>query len=264
MAGNRGRVVEVRADQFEKQSYQAGSEGIVATTSVPSTVVWQVPAGQPIEVALVRRQTATIDEGTAGQSVTLSPEAPQVDFMDDPVAGEYSADAFIAAYFDDSGDGNKDTLVTDSTTVQYNGTFVEDGDFVESFELDDTSGNAATKEVDIYVVQREGYAKLQKRSTGGIPQSLQTEDNITWAFSSPDDPDTDRQVTWDAKNSGLRGVVPPKFNLDVVYFDQTSPVALDEDPSNLKLAIPMRQRQLRDDEDPQELRRRVASAMAEN
>jgi hypothetical protein len=213
-------------------------------------------------VALVTKQTVTVSSG-ATESKALDPEAPQVDFLDDPTAGEYTSNAYIAAYFDSSGDGNKDTLVTDSTDTQYTGTFGTEGSDVTSVELNETAAGGDV-DVEIWTVARYGYAKIQKRNSGrgNVTQSLQNEDSVTWAFSDPDDPDSDRQITWDSKNSGPRGVLPPKFKLDVVYYDDTQTVEIDEEnATNWHVSIPMNQRPIGSDEDPADLRRRITNSM---
>jgi len=117
-------------------------------------------------------------------------------------------------------------------------------------------------------VVRHGFSRIQKRNSGkgNISQELQTEDSITYAFSNPDDPNSDRQITWEKGNSGLRGVIPPKFNLDLVYFDKSYTTALDStkvpDDVQLEISIPVSQRPLRQDESPAGLRSKVSQNMA--
>jgi hypothetical protein len=218
----------------------------------------------PLVVALVGKQTATVDEGVADQTVTLSPEAPQTDFMDDVTAGEYTTDAYLVGYFDSDGDGTPDTLITGSSTVQYTGTFGEDGDFLTSVDLSDTSGNTGTKDVAFYAVMRHGVTTLQKRNSGkgNTSQELQREDSITWAFSNPDAPDADRQITWDQSNAKQRGVLPPKFNLDLVFYDESFATAVEEaDAENVEVSIPVDQRPLASDENAADLRRKITQNM---
>ncbi|QLH83354.1 hypothetical protein [Halosimplex pelagicum] len=265
-SSEQARQVVLTEDQFTTRPYSAGEEGIVATVQVPSNQVWMTAPGQPIELALVSKQTATVDENTADQTVTLDPEAPMVDYLDDPTAGEYTGNAYIVGYFDSTGDGTPDTQITGSSTVQFNGTFSEDGDFVTSFEVDDTSGDAGTKDCEFYVVQRYGISTIQKRSAGAgnVSQSLKSEDSVRYAFASPNDPSADRQVTWDATMGGMRGILPPKYSLDIVFYDNTEGVALDSDRAdNLTIALPVKQRGLKEDEDPGDLRRKVANSMTE-
>jgi hypothetical protein len=251
--------------KFEYFPYSTGSEDIVATATVPKNSVWRVPVGEPLVVALVAKQTITVASGDSGVSKTLDPEAPVVDFMPNIADGEYTADANVVAYYDESGDGSKDTLVTDSTGVSYSGNVSSDGDFIDAVEF---SGNGAEDEtLDVYTVVRNGYTRIQKRTSGkgNSAQELQTEDSITWAFSNPDDPNSDRQITWDPRNSGLRGVIPPKFKLDLVFFDKDYATALDAEKvedANLEISIPVRQRPVREDEDPATLRRKVANNMS--
>jgi len=258
------KTVYLGPEAFDFSSYSAGSEGIVATAKVPSTQVWKAPVGMPLVVALVGKQTTTLDEGTADQTVTLDPEAPTVDYMDDVTAGEYTTDASLVGYFDSDDDGEPDTLITGQSTVQYTGTFGTEGDFISSADLTDTSGNAGTKDVAFYAVMRHGLTTLQKRNSGkgNVSQELQSEDSITWAFSNPDAPDTDRQVTWDDRVSGMRGVLPPKFNLDLVFYDAEFATAVQEaDAENVEISIPVKQRPLSNNEDAADLRRKVSSNM---
>jgi len=113
-------------------------------------------------------------------------------------------------------------------------------------------------------VMRHGLTTLQKRNSGkgNVSQELQSEDSITWAFSNPDAPDTDRQVTWDDRVSGMRGVLPPKFNLDLVFYDAEFATAVQEaDAENVEISIPVKQRPLGLNEDAADLRRKVSSNM---
>jgi hypothetical protein len=251
--------------EFTTRAYSSGEEGIVLTTQVPSGQVWRVPVGEPLTLALVSRQTFTVDEGTANQQIDLTPNAPIVDYLDDPQAGEYTENAYILGYFDSDADGTPDTQITGASAVQYSGTFTEDGDFVDSFEVDETSGNAGTKDVEFYVVQRYGLAELVKRNSGAgnVSQKLQGADQITWAFASPYDPAADRQITWQTM-TGARRVLPPKFNLDVVFFAEQNDVNVDlSRANNLAVSIPMEQRPVKSDEDPKALRREITQQMTE-
>jgi len=262
----RNRTVPLTASKFEQRAYSPGEEGIVLTTKVPSNQVWQVPVGESITMALVTKQTFSVNEGTANQVIDLTPYAPMVDYLDDPTAGEYTGDSFIVGYFDSDGDGEPDTFIDGASTVQYNGTFTEDGDFVDSFEVDDTSGGTSTKDVEFYSVQRYGQALIKKRNSGAgnVSQTLKGEDMIRYAFASPYDPSTDRQVTWDAGIGGLHSVIPPKFNLDVVYFDNTDDIHVNAARAdNLEVRIPINQRPLKDSEEPATLRQKVTATMTE-
>ena len=127
------RTVYLGPDAFSFEDYTTEAEGIVGTAKVPSTQVWRVPAGLPLVVALVGKQTATVSSG-ATETKNLSPEAPLVDYMDDVTAAEYTENASLVGYFDSSGNGEPDTLITDTSDTQYTGTFGTDGDFITSVE----------------------------------------------------------------------------------------------------------------------------------
>lgn len=263
MAQNRMRTLTEA--EFTKRPYSSGEEGIVLTTQVPNNQVWRVPIGEPLTLALVSRQSFTVNEGSSNQVIDLTPNAPVVDYLDDPQNGEYSEDAYIVGYFDSDGDGTPDTQITGSSTVQFNGTWTTDGDFVDTFEVDETSANSSTKEVEFYVVQRYGIAELVKRNSGAgnVSQKLQGADQITWAFASPYDPSADRQITWQAMG-GPQRVLPPKFNLDVVFFSEQNDVNVDlSRANNLQVQIPMEQRRVKENEDPAALRRRITQSMTE-
>lgn len=253
------KPVYLSESDFTVTDSQAGSESIVATAKVPSTQVWQVPVGMPIVAALTVEHTTTVAAG-ASETVELDPVAPKVDYMADPENG-YSAEAYIVGYYDN---GNGDTQMSDATGVAFT-SFTSTDDFVTAVDLENTTGSDA--DVSIYTVARHGYAKIQKRNSGkqNVTQELQTEDAITLAFSNPDDPQSDRQVAWDASNQGLSGVFPPKFNLDIVYYDATETVAVEAaNATNLQLSIPVNQRALNSDENAADLRRRVSLNMAGN
>lgn len=261
----KNRMRTLTQAEFTKSAYSAGEDGIVLTTQVPSTQVWRVPIGEVLTVALVTRQQFTVDEGVAGQVIDLTPNAPIVDYLDDPQAGEYSENAYILGYFDSNADATPDTQITGASTVQFNGTFTNDGDFVDSFQVDETSAGTGTKDVEFYVVQRYGLAELVKRNSGAgnVSQKLQGADQINWAFASPYDPSADRQITWNSM-AGPRRVLPPKFNLDVVFFAEQNDVTVDlSRANNLEVSIPMEQRPVKQDEDPAALRRRITQSMTE-
>lgn len=261
MKNRPSKPVYLGPDAFDFNAYNPGGEGIVATAKVPSTQVWQVPVGMPLVVALVGKQTGTAAAG-ATTTVDLDPLAPKVDYLDDPTQGEYTSDAYLIGYYDSTGDGEPDTLITDSTPVKYTGTFGEDNDFLTSVEVEET--DATETAVEFYAVMRHGLTKIQKRNPGkgNVSQELQNEDSITWAYSNPDAPDTDRQVTWDRKNSGIRGVIPPKFNLDLVFYDKAFGTAVEEaNAQNIEISIPVSQRPVRGNESPAQLRSKVTQKM---
>lgn len=249
--------------EFEFSPYNTGSEGVVATTTVPKGQVWAIPVGIPLTALLVTRQTVTIDEGQT-TTADLAPDAPRVDFLPDPTDGEHDSDAFLAAYFDATGDRSKETLVTGGTTVSY-ADFSEDpdGDYVTEIDFTDSSDNAGSKEVDIYTVARSGLVRFQKRSSGkkNTREEIQTENSLTLAFSNPDAPDSDRQVTWSSSAAGMTGIIPPKFHLDVVFYDDQWGVDLDATNADPELSIPVAQRPVGPDEDPRQLREKVRNAM---
>jgi len=267
MSGNqKAKPVYLTEETFDRKAMaQAGTEAIVATTKVPSTQVWQVPVGMPVVAAVVHKQTFTVTSDST-ESKSLSPQAPKVDYMDDFAAGEYGPEAYVAGYFDSDGDGEPDTLITDSTDTQYTGTIGEDGDFVTSVELSETTAGGDV-DVALYTVASKGYVKLQKRKSGSSNafQSLQQDDAVSWAFSNPDDPESDRQITWDSANASVRGMLPPKFHLDVVYYDQDELVSVEDDnATNVVFSIPMNQIPLSTyDETAGQLRQRVAAKMLE-
>jgi hypothetical protein len=259
MPGNaRGeRPVTLSADDFALSGYNSGSEGIVATATVPKSQVWRIPVDKPLVVTLVTKQTVTVTSGST-ESKSLDPEAPVVDYLPDVRDGEYTEDAAVVTR---DSNGN---LVTASTDTKYTGNFTEDGDFITDIEYNETTGGGDAT-LTIYTVTRHGYTRLQKRASGkgNNSEELQTEDSITLAFQNPDDPASNRQVTWDGSNSGTRGVIPSKFSLDLVFFDDTYSVDVeDADATNTEIAVPIQQRPVRDDEDPKALRRKVTRNMA--
>jgi hypothetical protein len=130
-------------------------------------------------------------------------------------------------------------------------------------ELSETAGGGDV-DVAFYAVMRHGLTRIQKRNSGkgNVSQELQAEDSITWAFSNPDSPDTDRRITWAARNDGLRGVIPPKFNLDLVFYDTSFATAVEQaNAENVEVSIPVSQRPVRQDEDAADLRRKVSQNM---
>ena len=264
MPENVERPVYLDTTKFDFSAYSPGSEGIVGTVQVPKNQVWRVATGRPLVCSLVAKQTVTVTASST-ETKTLDPEAPLVDYLPDIRDGNYTDSANVVGFFD-SGSGSKDTLVTGSTAVSWTGNFTDDSDFISEVELEETGGT--DKEVDIYTVVRHGQTTIQKRSAGkkNVSQELQTEDSITWAFSNPDDPESNRQIVWDSSNHGPRGVLPPKFYLDLVFYDDGYGVDLDSaqaSDSQLEISIPVLQRDVYDDEKPASLRRKIRGTMAE-
>lgn len=267
------RQIPVRDSDFDFETYDAGSEGIVATAKVPKGHVWHVPTGEPLEIALITRTAYTVSASAAGEAVNLSPEAPLVDWMDDPTAGNYTKNAYLVAY-DETDPANPVQVTESSGPVSFTGNFTDDGDYVKSFTVDNSE--AAEKTLAVYTVARYGYTRIQKRNPGksNVAQELQTETSTTFAFSDPNAPDTDRQLTWESVGK-KRGTLPPKFRLDLVYYDESNSVNLTDaedydndgnaeaiNPVNIAVNVPMIQRGLKEDEDPEQLRRQVTAHMA--
>lgn len=258
-----GHSVYVTEDKFSLRDYQAGEPGIVATTQVPRNQVWKVDPGKPLVVTLVHKQTVSVAASTTA-SKTLDPAAPVVDYLPDPRDGNYNQSAFVTAYIDPDQNGSFNTLVTDTTEVSYTGTWTTDQDFVEAVELNNSATSA--RDVEIYTVYRYGYAAVSKRTSGrgNASQELKREDAISWAFANPDAPNSDRQITW-SSTGGLKGILPPKYRLEIVYYDQSHAVTLDRPPEEyqVEISLPVIQRNLKPDEDPDEMRTRVARAMTQ-
>jgi len=257
----------INAEEFEKDIYRPGTEGIVATTKVPDGHVWRVENGRPIVIGLPHVQTFTVDEGVNNQVIDLDPNAPKVPYADNWASGEYTEDAYIVAY---DVSGSEPELITDSTTVQFNGTFTEDGGFVESFEVDETSGNSSTKSIEVWAYQWNGVTTIQKRNSGkqNKSQTLQTETNVGLVFQEPYDPNSDKRLKFEGI-SGKKGVLPPGFSIDVVYYDEQNDVELvdaesgvySSAPPNTIIDIPISQRKIKSDESPKQLRRSIEMSM---
>lgn len=269
------RTIDVTTDDFTfEQNPTAGSETIVGTAKVPKGHVWHVPVGEPLEVVLVNRQQVTVSASAAGETVTLDPKAPKVDFLDDVTLGEYTDSANIALWDETDPANPIQVNETDGPVTVDNGTYTEAGDFITGFDV--SNADASEKTLAVYTVASKGLIKLQKRSAGksNVKQELQSETATTFAFSNPSAPDTDRQLTWNAMENKRR-TIPEKFLLDIVYYDQSYTLSLTDtedvdgdgtdeaiNPSNLSLQIPMIQRGLRPNEDPEQLRREVRADMA--
>jgi hypothetical protein len=240
------RRITLSTGQFDYRAYSPGAEGIVATVTVPRNKVWMVDPGQPIVVALPAKQTVNIGAGSTSQ-FTLDPRAPVCDFLDAPDAGTPEASIVVEA-------------VDDNATVSVDSVTTTDG-FATKVTLTESGGTAT--DVDVYSIAERGTITLQRRNSGksNVTDELQVEDALTFAFSSPDDPESDRQLRWDSSTAGTSGVLPPKFKLDMVYYDDQDGLAADDEPSNLLVELPLRQRDLAEDETASGLRQRVTRSM---
>lgn len=265
------KSITISTEQFDVNQHRAGEKSVVASATVPARKVWIVDSSKPLEIALSSKYTAddsgndlTVDEG-ADTTLDLSaegiPAIPQPVFMDSPVNGKYTEDAALVTLFDSTGDGTPDTVVTDSTTVQYNTFTTNDNGDITEITYTDTSGNASTKNIAIIGVQRQGQVEVRKQNQG-VTQVLKSTSERSFVYSAPDDPDSNKQVVFPRAVGGEFGkTLPPKFRLEVVYFDNNNSVDLDDsDVENAVIYIPATQRNL-GGVDPAQLRRRVRNDM---
>ncbi|WP_158055970.1 hypothetical protein [Halorussus halophilus] len=250
-------------DDFEFTENTPGEEKVVATHTVDDDKLLMCDLDKPILLALTAKQTVTVSADST-ETKSLDPEAPRVPFLPDPTEGEYGDQAFLVAYYDDDGDGSKDTVVTDSTAVKFD-SFSGDEDFVRSVTLTETASSQT--EVDIYTVVRAGYARVRRRSTGrdSTSDQLHREDAVRWAFTNPDVPEGNREINWDTSNSGINGVIGPEQHVDILYYDDHETLALpteDTDtPSNLRIALPFSKRSLSETETAEGVRKRIRASM---
>ncbi|WP_115863376.1 hypothetical protein [Halorussus litoreus] len=250
---------------FDWTANRAGEETAVATHTVDDDRVLMCDLRKPLILALTVKQTVTVAADST-ETKSLDPEAPRVPYLPDPTTGEYNRQAYLVGFYDESGDGNKDTLVTDSTTVHYDG-FGDDDDFVREVTLTETGGSQT--EVDLYTVVRAGFARIRRRSAERDSSSdqLHREDAIRWAFTNPDEPEGNREIDWNNSNSGLNGVIGPEQHVDIMFYDDhevlTVPGDDDPDPTNLRVALPFQKRELREGETPAQVRERVRQSMAD-
>jgi len=250
------------SDDFDFEESVIEKKSVVGSYQLDRDEVLMCDLSKPLLLALVAKQTVTVSANST-ETKSLDPEAPRVPYMPDPTAGEYTPNSFLVARFDSTGDGSKDTLVTDSTAVNFDG-FDGDGDFVNEATLSETAGSET--EVDIYTVVRSGWARVRRRDSGNNAASdqLAKEDSIRWAFSNPDRPEGNREIEWPNDNSGISGVIAPKQYVDIEFYsDNDIAVApTDDKPTNLRVNLPFQKRPVREDEDPAQLRSEVRQSMA--
>lgn len=253
------------ADDFEWTSNAAGRETAVATHTVDDDRVLMADLAKPLLLALTVKQTVTVAADST-ETKSLDPEAPRVPYLPDPTDGEYNRNAYLVGLFDSTGDGSKDTLVTDSTDVQFDG-FGDDDDFVREITLSETAGTET--EIDLFSVVRAGFARVRRRSSGrdSTSDQLHREDAVRWAFSNPDEPEGNREIDWNNSNSGIAGVVGPEQHVDIMFYDDHEVLSVpgddDADPTNLRVALPFQKRELRDGESPAQVREQVRESMAD-
>lgn len=252
-------------DDFALSESTPGEESLVGTYQVDSDRVLMCDLARPLLLALTAKQTVTVSADST-ETKSLDPEAPRVPFLPDPTAGEHTDQAFLVGFFDATGDGSKDTLVTDSTAVRYD-SFGSDNDFVRSITLNETAGNQT--EVDIYTIVRGGYGRIMRRDKGtsSVSDQLAKEDSVRWAFTNPDVPEGNRQINWPAENAGISGVIGPEQYVDIRFYDDDEALSVpggganDDSPTNLRVTLPFQKRPVRDDEDPAAIRERVRQDM---
>lgn len=250
-------------DQFDFSESVPGRKSVVASYQVDDDRVLMADLNRPLLVALISKQTVTVTANST-ETKSLDPEAPRAPFMDDPTDGSYTENGFITARFDKTGDGSKNSLVTDATAVKFD-SFSGDEDFVREVTLTETAGSDT--EVDIYTVVRSGFARLRRRSasdSNSVSDQLAKEDSVRWAFTNPDVPEGNREINWPNENSGVSGVIAPKQHVEIEFYDGSETVVAPGDgdsPTNLRINLPFQKRQVRDDEDPATLRREVRQSM---
>lgn len=255
------------ADDFTLSTSTPGEKSVVGTYQVDDDRVLMCDLRKPLLLSLVTKQTVSVSASST-ETKTLDPEAPRVPYMPDPTVGEYTEHAFIAAYFDSSGDGNKDTLVTGSTNVSYD-SFSGDSDFVRKVGL--TNSTSSAVDVDIYTIVRGGYGRIRRRDKGTstVSDQLIKEDSVRWAFTNPDMPEGNREINWPPDTSGLSGVIGPKQYVDIQYYDDNDAVAVpgggtnnNDSPTNMRINLPFQKREVRENGDPAALREQVRKDMA--
>lgn len=252
-------------DDFSLSGSVAGEESVIGTYQVDDDSVLFADLAKPVIYALTTKQTVTVAANST-ETKTLDPGAPRVPFMDDPVDGNFTKYAYLVGFFDSSGDGSKDTLVTDSTAVTFD-SFTKDGDFVRKATMTDTTGT--NTDVDIYTVVRSGYGKLRRRhkGTGTVTDQLTKKDSIEWAFADPND--RDRQQRWGDENSGMDGAIGPDQYIDLMYYDAAEVVSVpggnngNDKATNLRVSLPFQKRGLLEEETYEGVRRRVKQNMAQ-
>jgi hypothetical protein len=246
---------------FNLSGSTVNEESVIGTYQVDEDSVMFCDLGKPIVYALTTVQTVTVSANST-ETKALDPGAPQVPYMDDPVAdGDFTKYAYLVAYYDSTGDGSKDTLVTDSTAVSIDG-FTEDGDFVREVTLTDTTGTQ--QDVDIYTITRTGFGKIRRRDKGAqtVTDQLIREDSVRWAFSDPHD--RDRQKRWGDDNSGMDGAIGPGQYIDLIHYDDTHSVSPDdESATNLRITLPFQKRSLHEEETKEGVRRQVRQNMVQ-
>ncbi len=252
--------IKLTEDEFNLSDSTAGDESKVATYKVGDDKIIFADMNRPVVLALTTTQMVTVSADST-ETKALDPGAPRVPFMDDPTDGKFTPFAYLAGYYDESGDGSKDSLVTDSTGVKVEG-FTTDDNFVSEVTLTDTTGS--DQEVQLVTVVRAGQGRIRRRhkGTGTVTDQLAKADSIEWAFSDPHD--RERRQTWPEGASGMDGAIGPNQYVDVLFYDNAAVVSpTDANATNLRIQLPFQKRDLLDEETAQGVRQRVKQSMAE-
>ena len=251
--------IRLNEDDLEVRSDRAGEETVVAEAQVPKGKVWGI-TDQPVTVALTKF-AGTVD-AVGGETTTIDfaeefnfSRVPRVAYMDDIVDLEPGDE------LNEKTDLNVVVQSVDDTTTVFFGAEYDDDD-VMSIEVEAVEDT----ELEVYVVAREGVARFQKRaaSTSGTTETIDQYSLRSLAYSDPDNPDADTGIYLRAEGD-LSQILPPKFQFEIVYYDDSRTVHLPEtEELNLHIDVPLRQRSLRGSESASELRRRVEDDMTDS
>lgn len=262
------RNITLRQSDFDFSNSRVGEESIVAQHKVPKTKVYGVDNNRPYAVALSSSYEHELpaDGGVVDLRDDLGAfTVPQITFMDNYADGQFSNQSNVVVYADMTGDGNFDTLVSDSTDVshivgEYNST-----DEIETLEFENSTEEAVP--LKIVLAQKGGQVQIRKTASGSsrVSQTLEKASSRTLVYSAPDRPDGESQQYIGQVGGQFGKIIPPQFTVDLVYYSDSNSVDLeDEDVENVHISIPFRQRSVRQDEDAGTLRQRVRTDMVDN
>lgn len=262
------------ADDFAFSPNTKGERTPIASMNVSDDTVLFANLDRPVVCDLTTTQTVTVSANSV-ETKTLDPEAPRVPHLDDPVNGQYSKFASLVGWFadasDDDGDGDvadKDNLLTDQSAVKVV-SYTATDNFIREIELENTTGSPV--DVKFYSVVRSGYARVMRRSSGGagtMTDQLLKKRSFELAFSDHHVPEGGREINWPDDKSGVDGTVPPDFYVDIEFYSDEDTIAVPASdgtvptPTNMMIRLPFERRDVKDSEDPAELRETVRQSMA--
>ncbi len=224
-------------NEFEFRQHRADEKLVVASHQVPNNRIYAIQGGEPIEIIVTGSRLDTI---SANSTETLTfDHAGIVQFMPSVNSeSDIREDADLVVREEAT-----ETLAPNSSDIDVTNV-TKDGSKYDSIDVTNNTGSDI--EVETFYVLTSGQTGLQKRTagTGNAVETLQKESTLRLTYSDPYDPDSDKQVTFDALGQYER-LIPEKFKFEIEFYDDTEVADL-QNATNVRIQLTVKSRHIND------------------